>query len=259
MSLKGKGGRFNPAAEEHWIPLSDLMTGLMMMFLLIAVVFMLQTQADAKRVLELKERAEAQARKMENQADRMRRIAVVYSEIREHIYSDLQKEFEKDLPRWGAEIDQDLAVRFREPEVLFETGKADLRPRFAAILSDFFPRYLRILGGDAYKSSIEEIRIEGHTSSAWSKNTPPDRAYLLNMELSQSRTRSVLQYVLALPRSPEQQRWLIGKLTANGLSSSRLRFGKDGAEDPSASQRVEFRVRTNAEDRIGEVLKAAER
>jgi outer membrane protein OmpA-like peptidoglycan-associated protein len=79
------------------------------------------------------------------------------------------------------------------------------------------------------------------------------------MELSQSRTRSTLQYVLLLPTVAEQKSWLAGKVTANGLSSSRLVLSSDGLENAKASQRVEFRVRTNAETRIGQILREAQR
>jgi hypothetical protein len=44
--------------------------------------------------------------------------------------------------------------------------------------------------------------------------------------------------------------WAKEKITANGLSSSKLILDKDGREDKEASRRVEFRVRTDAEKRI---------
>ena len=127
-------------SEEHWIPLSDLMTGLMMVFMLIAIVFMIQVQAEAKKTEELKERAEEQATKM-------RQIAVIYSDMREKLYTALEAEFRNDLTKWGAELDRDLSIRFKEPEVLFASGKSELSSRFKEIMSDFFPRYLRILSG----------------------------------------------------------------------------------------------------------------
>ncbi len=226
------------------------MTGLMMVFMLIAIVFMIQVQAEAKKTDELKERAE-------EQAARMRQIAVIYSDLREKLHNDLLAEFQNDLPKWGAELDRDLSIRFKEPEVLFASGKSEISSRFKDILSDFFPRYLRILSGPTYRESIEEVRIEGHTSSNWIIATSPDNAYMLNMALSQERTRSVLQYVLFMPRSSDLQTWLIARLTANGLSSSKLRFNPEGSENPEASRRVEFRVRTNADTRLTEVLKAA--
>src|SRR5437868_11022153 len=110
--------------EEHWIPLSDLMTGLMMFFLLLAITYMVKVEADAKKIKE---------------------IAVLYDQLRTDLYTDLQKEFQSDLPKWGAELDRDLTVRFKEPEVLFDTGKDSLKPKFRTILDEFFPRYVRIL------------------------------------------------------------------------------------------------------------------
>jgi outer membrane protein OmpA-like peptidoglycan-associated protein len=152
---------------------------------------------------------------------------------------------------------KDLTIRFEEPEVLFDTGKDTLKPRFTVILDDFFPRYVSILSSPKYKDSIEEIRVEGHTSSIW-KNAQADRAYFENMQLSQSRTRTVLEYVLSLPQLHSQQSWLRSRVTANGLSSSKIIY-RDGKEDTKASQRVEFRVRTNADERIADMLKAAAR
>jgi len=231
------------ASEEHWIPLSDLMTGLMMVFMLIAVVFMIQTQAVAK--------------KAETQAAQMRRTVLIYNDLREKLYVELQAEFREDLKKWKAELDRDLAIRFKEPEVLFASGKADLTPRFKEILSDFFPRYLRILSGPAYKNSIEEVRIEGHTSSNWDFATSAENAYMFNMALSQERTRSVLQFALAMQRPNDLKNWLVSHLTANGLASSKLRLNTDGSENRDESRRVEFRVRTDADTRLTEVLKAA--
>jgi outer membrane protein OmpA-like peptidoglycan-associated protein len=234
--------------EDHWIPLADIMTGLMMMFLLVALVFMIKVRTD-----ELK----MQADELKVQADeaKINRIANDYDEMREQIYKDLAYEFRDDLPKWGATLTPDLAIRFKEPDVLFDTGKDLLKPRFVAILDDFFPRYVRILDQPKYQASIEEIRIEGHTSSFWNGSASMENAYFLNMALSQSRTRSTLQYVLSLPAVANNRDWLRAHLTANGLSSSKLIRRSDGGEDPEASQRVEFRVRTNAETQITQITK----
>ncbi|WP_443749355.1 OmpA/MotB family protein [Asticcacaulis solisilvae] len=234
-----KSGNAHPHTDEdHWIPLADIMTGLMMMFLMIAVIFMVKVQADAAR------------------ADQ---VAVTYDEMRSHIYDDLNKEFARDLPKWGATLDRDLTIRFKEPDVLFATGQDNLKPRFAQILDDFFPRYVRILNDPKYRDSIEEIRIEGHTSSFWNGNASAEEAYFNNMALSQARTRTTLQYVLSRPAVRGERGWLTAHLTANGLSSSKLIRLKNGQEDREASQRVEFRVRTNADARIEQMLKASGR
>jgi outer membrane protein OmpA-like peptidoglycan-associated protein len=223
--------------ETHWIPLSDLMTGLMVIFLLIAVMYMLKVEADK---------------------DRIRSIAIAYNEIRDGLFIDLHKEFSSDLIRWHAQLIQsDLTVRFTEPEVLFATGSSDLKPEFKAILSDFFPRYVRILTSPKYRSAITEIRIEGHTSSDWTGQTSAQDAYFHNMELSQARTRSTLSYVLSLPAVEGDRPWLTRYLTANGLSSSRPILDANRHEDAERSRRVEFRVRTDAENRIATIMQVS--
>ena len=169
--------RHQAPEQTHWIPLADLMTGLMMVFLLIAITYMVKVEAASQHIRE---------------------IAVLYERMKVELYDDLKREFEKDLPRWGAELDQDSTIRFKEPDVLFPIGSSDLKNNFKIILDDFFPRYVYILGSEKYRDAIQEIRIEGHTSSIW-QNLPPDQAYFQNMRLSQDRTRSTLQYVLALP------------------------------------------------------------
>ena len=222
--------------DEHWIPLADLMTGLMFLFLLIAIAYMVQVQQQAKKA---------------------KVIAVLYQQVRLDLYHDLDREFHNDLPRWGAKLDQDLSIRFTEPSVLFETGSTSLKPRFTAILSDFFPRYVRILKSPKYRDEVREVRIEGHTSSLWVVGMERKSAYINNMELSQGRTRSVLQYVLDMPSLNASEDWLMSKVTANGLSSSRLIYTAK-KEDAARSQRVEFRVRTDADDKIQKIIEATE-
>lgn len=220
----------NQTDESHWIPLADLMTGMMMMFLLIAILYMLKVN----------------------------QVASEYRSTKDELGAELCNEFYHDLPKWGAECDPNaLMIRFKSPDVLFDTGQDQLKPRFISILNDFFPRYVKILTKEKYKTSIEEIRIEGHTSSFWSQGVSENQAYFLNMQLSQARTRSVLQYVLSLPHLKDGQ-WLKANLTANGLSSSKLIYHTNGQENIQGSQRVEFRIKTNAEQHIDEMLKAME-
>ncbi len=210
------------ASEAHWIPLSDLMTGLMVMFLLIAVCYMVRIEADAGRI---------------------KTVAVAYSETRDALYEDLRKEFSADLPRWHAQlIKADLTLRFSEPDILFAQGSSELKADFKDILDDFFPRYVRILTSPKCRDAINEIRIS------------PDDAYLHNMELSQARTRSTLLYVLMLPQVRGDVDWLRRLVTANGLSSSRLILDASGKEDAARSRRVEFKIRTDAETRIAKIL-----
>ncbi len=223
--------RVNPDTEEHWISVSDIMAGLMMIFLFIAIVYI---------------------RPYVNEQAIIREIVVTWNESEDRLYQRLIKEFKDDLPRWNAELDRPtLSVRFKEPEVLFDAGRATLKPAFKEILADFFPRYLNRLS--EFRDKIAEVRIEGHTSSEWQGAESADEAYFHNMKLSQDRTRSVLEYSLLLPAAALHRSWARTYITANGLSSSRL-IVREGIEDKPRSRRVEFRVRTNAKREIVRIL-----
>jgi len=150
-----------------------------------------------------------------------------------------------------------LSVRFKEPDVLFETGSVEIRSAFKKILDDFSPRYIRILMSPKYINDIEEVRIEGHTSSVWEAVIDKDIAYFKNMELSQGRTRSVLEYIFSVSeinKIIKVKDWLKKYLTANGLSSSKRIVYKNGRENMCLSRRVEFRIRTKAEERIFRII-----
>lgn len=219
--------------EEHWIAVSDLMSGLMLLFLLIAVMYLVI---------------------VERKNDEIERVVVLYEDLREELYADLLQEFEHDLPLWGAELNEDLKFRFTNTDVLFEEGESALKPEFVEILTDFFPRYMSILSSEDYRNEIREVRIEGHTSSSWAQAQDNDDAYLLNMALSQERTRTTLGYILALDTVAHEKNWLRERLTANGLSSSQLIVAESGEEDAQRSRRVEFVVITDAETRLSTIL-----
>lgn len=218
--------------EEHWVSVSDLMAGLMMVFLLVAIVFMVNAEIERNKI---------------------RDVAVLYDRLRTQLYQDLVNEFEPDLDRWGAEINTDLSIRFGRPELIFDKGENELKEGFKVILEDFFPRYLKIIASDKYRDDIAEVRIEGHTSSGWLSQSE-DNAYFLNMGLSQARTRSTLEFLLLLPDVQGEKKWLKEHMTANGLSSSKPIYLDSGEEDPERSRRVEFRLRTDAESRIATIL-----
>lgn len=286
MSLKTilSGKSSGASKDDHWIPLSDLMTGLMLVFLLIAVLYMIQLQKEKaveiekiKSIYEAQLIAEAQKNdaqiqlqalqkqnqtlleKLKNKEGSISDIAANYDNTKKLLYNELAKAFKDKEKEWKLEINpQDLSISFKEPDVLFDLGQDSLKPRFKTILEEFFPRYIEILRSPQYAESIEEVRIEGHTSSTW-ENVNPDEAYIKNMELSQSRTRQTLGYLLSLQalKTHEIRSWVITHLTANGLSSSKIKKDNSGNEDTALSQRVEFRVRTNADEKFSEILEKA--
>ena len=228
----------NKNSENVWSQIADLMSGLMIVFLFTSVIFM-------SKVLDENTNIKKQQQTVEN-------IVTTYKENKEDLYTDLYKEFENDMNSWHMEIDKDGTIRFKEPEVFFNKGEAELKTQFKDILNSFFPRYINLVYTN-YKDKVKEIRIEGHTSSEWEEGSDTKTAYFKNMELSQDRTRNVLEYVMNIESIMEYEDWLIDNITANGMSYSK-RIYKNNIEDKDSSRRVEFRVITNSEETINEII-----
>ncbi|RLA73710.1 MAG: hypothetical protein DRG78_22075 [Epsilonproteobacteria bacterium] len=220
--------------NKEWISIADMMAGLMMVFMFIAVVYMVEVSKEQETIKE---------------------IAMTYREAQQDLNADLQKEFKKDLQKWDAKILKDNTIRFKSPDVLFKGGSSDISPAFRAILDDFFPRYIKIMTSDKYKNNIDEIRIEGHTSSIWGNAKSKKQRYLKNMALSQDRSKSVLAYCFSMNDvNQTSDDWMIQSLRANGMAFSKVLYKNNGKEDTRKSQRVEFKVLTKAEEKIYKII-----
>lgn len=230
--------------ESNWMSFSDIMTGLMVIFMFIAISYIVEVQ------------------KKQKERD------IIFEEFKatkEQLYAELEKEFKDDFKDWEVELDKDLSIKFTNPDVLFQSGKSDIRPNFAEILNEFLPRYFDVLLQNKYKEKIAEIRIEGHTDAVPAPQYDAD-PYIGNIKLSQLRSAEVLKYFRKMPYyeqlsdSTEQQ--LQFWITANGLS-----FGRtlDSNKELTAlsgnpinnefSRRVEFRIVTTSENLVERVLK----
>ena len=226
-SSKGKG-----ADDNQWLSVSDLMAGLMMVFLCISVAMIHSVLAERQKITA---------------------IALSYKENQLSIYNALVNSFKGDLDRWGASISDDtLTIVFQAQDAMFETGKTELSARYKGILEEFFPRYMHAL--KPFAESIEEVRLEGHTSTGWGVSDKSDNAYFKNLKLSQERTRSVLRYISSLDTITEYEDWMKVHLAAVGYSSSRPILNEHGLEDSVRSKRVAFRVITNADLKIKDIL-----
>lgn len=212
---------------EQWAPVSDLMAALMLVFMLIAILYIREivTEEDQNR-------------------DKC-----------EEIYKLLESEFRTDFTKWNVQLLEDLTIRFRNPDILFEVGESYIRFQFEEILRNFFPRYMRTIV--PHQDDIREIRIEGHTSSEFGEISESND-YIENMSLSQDRAHAILKFILELPESLEYSEWAKPHITANGLSSSHLlnSDGKlistvGGKEDRDLSRRVEFRLLTASCQKAG--------
>lgn len=216
-----------------WMSLSDLMTGLMIIFLFIAIAYISRVQSNQS-------------------------VLTDYVETKKQLHDKLVKEFAGDTLKWQMAIGKDLSMKFNNPTVLFDLGSSELTPGFKAILDDFLPRYFNILLNDSLRSKIKEVRIEGHTDDVPFPTLDSD-PYIANVILSQQRSLSVLRYFRKMKvyeqYSEKQKRLLEFWLTSNGLSFGKslddegeytLVSGKD--IDRDLSRRVEFRIVTSGDE-----------
>lgn len=228
--------------ESFWIPYADLMTVLMVIFLFISLSYMGLVQFQKR------------------QQDK---IFEEYKETKENLYEELKDAFKDDFKRWDLELDKDLSIKFTNPNVLFQSGKADITPVFQDIIKDFFPKYLAVIMQEKYKDKIAEIRIEGHTDDVPVHKT--NDPYIDNVQLSQDRSRNVLAFLRGLPSyqslPAEKEQLLQFWLTANGLSygrtldsSKELTFLSKNKIDKVKSRRVEFRIVTTSEILVQKVI-----
>lgn len=205
--------------EATWRSVSDLMAGLMMVFLFLAVAFLYELQSSKKT-------------------------------YEKELHEALVEEFRDDLARWSAKITEDNIVRFDSP---FKVGDARVNKQFQTILNEFFPRYVKLLSREQFKNKISEVRIEGHTSDIWGAHSTRSENYLNNMKLSQERALNVLGHVYRLSLQEEYIGWLEAKLRANGMAFALPIYQQTGTDvqptpphvlqiDREKSRRVEFKV-----------------
>ena len=301
-------------SSQHWLTISDLMSGLMIIF--IAISFMHSTYLEKEKVKkieiqyeklilkdksldevirelnEIREKNDIlqlekdklteklaqldnfnavldEKEKISQELTQIRGIAEAYQNNQLAIYEALKKVFPDDElseDKLNAEIDKEtLTCIFKSSDSLFDNASANLKEKYKQALTVFFPKYIQAIL--PYKDSISEIRIEGHTSSEWNvfpkeiKNKDMDikdlYGYFGNMNLSQDRTNSVLNYVLNDLRTEipnEYRKWLRDHTAAVGLSSSKPILDENGNEDKNKSRRVTFRIITNADSKIQQIL-----
>lgn len=226
------------AQESYWISFSDIMTGLMVIFMFIALNYIIQV--------------------------------IEYKFVEQDIYNALQLNFKDEIAEDVIELSPDGTVKFnlktRDKE-LFASDKSTMTKEFENTLDVFTPKYLKIITSSNYVNNISEIRIEGHTDTIPPKKTRGRDSYDYNLQLSSDRARSVLSYIrnhqtyLNYPDSIKTR--LDFLFTANGLSYSRaLNVNKevsylsnDKSVDNDLSRRVEFKIVTSNGGLAEEIIK----
>lgn len=158
----------------------------------------------------------------------------------------LQSEFSDAWFEWNAEFDPNaLVIEFRSPNALWRAGELNLQPRYRNLINDFFTRLAPLL--EPFREHIQEIRLEGHTSSGWRGTDDETQAFFNNLQLSQDRTRALLSQLYGLPALADERAWIRNRLTAIGLSSAYPILDTAGLEDAQRSRRISVRIILDAQ------------
>lgn len=219
--------------DEHGNPdhmsssLTDLMTSLMVIFILLLLVFVSHTASKDAALTD-----------------------VLLKELRE----DLKPQgFNENTIRPDPRDRNAILVIVPGKLMNFQIQKADLSPDGSAFLKNYVPNFAHILCSSAYKASIESIVVEGHTDrTSWAGRTP-EESQNLNLQLSQQRSMAVVEKSLADLDGNEQDRsCFLEKLSATG------RGEQEPEKTADESRRVIFRIRVKARDEDNMVRRIAQ-
>ena len=234
--MKFLGSKKGDIDNSVWLSNSDLMAGLMIIFLFISIGFIREKAPEVVGSQDYVLNYLSFTDSKENEID---------EKLEEEFTDEEKKEWQLEI------IPEENLIRFNAPDVMFSQSNYKLNDRFKTIINSFFPRYVKVLS--KFGSLISEIRIEGHTSSEW-KDVTQDRAYIKNMVLSQERTISVLNESLnslaKFKLSEKEIKWAFDKVSASGLSSRSIIKNFDGSENSVKSRRVEFRYVLNETEKL---------
>lgn len=224
------GARSNQEGERpFWISYSDLMTALMILFLVVMVTSLSQISSQASETKEVTEKSNTKSvtQKAVLNTDAIKRE----EEIRGIC---------KELSIQAAGSNPNIAVDCSLNRISFgefgqyKTNGYVLSEQGQNALFDALPIILETAGSDAGKKWLKQIVIEGFTDT--------DGSYLYNLNLSLRRSEWVMCAILGqagekkIELSPAQRKQIKQLFLAGGVSFNKIRDSKD------ASRRVELRL-----------------
>jgi len=222
MMFAKKARQRDRATEPNfWASYSDLMAGMLLVFILLLVVSLFH-YAELTRTRQ--EILDAQEARLKSFHELQRRLVQSLSEEMGALPADAED---------PVTVDPETGVLRIGSGILFGEGEAVLREAGRRKLDQIFDAYIRVVLDDAFRDLIRQIEIEGHTNS--------NGTYLHNLELSQQRALTVMTEMLA--RAGDDRERLQQMVIAGGRSFSNLILDEQGNEDKVASRRIEIHLR----------------
>ena len=212
MRLKHKAEE-NNETNIFWITMTDLMTGLVLVFIVMFFYTYMTSHLEMVKQTLAKENAT--------------------KALQESLKSQ----------NLNATVDSISGVVKISDLELFDLGSYTLSEKGKKYLSKFAPAYLDSLFSNEYLSqNIDKIIIQGHTDSQTFKGKySEDEQYMKNMELSLNRAFEVANYMSNTPYNKTNGNKLRKMIIVEGASFSNPIL-INGKEDFAKSRRVELKL-----------------
>ena len=207
-----------PSGSDHLSSsLTDLMTSLMVIFILLLLVFVHRTAGKDAAVAD-----------------------VLLKKLRHDL---TPQGFSEKTIRPDPRDRNAILVIVPDRLMNFENGKSTLRPEGEQFLKTYIPEFAEVLCSDRFRPSIESIVVEGHTDTHPYAGRSAEESQNLNLKLSQDRSMEVVKNALADLAGMEAKRGcFLEKLSASG------RGEQEQEATPDESMRVILKIRVKASE-----------
>jgi len=205
--------------------MTDLMTSLAVIFILLLVATMNNKQQEVR---QSRENILVKLRETLNQ------------ELVE--YKGLELKDDKDDPL-------SLIVVVPEGLLEFPVNRAEIPEKGLVFLQRITPKLAETLCSSEFRPEVSSIVVEGHADKSGGDE--------INLPLSQQRSMSVVRETLGILSKTDAQKAEVGQTTrpcfldlvsATGRGSVDPYRNDDGTEDPAKSRRVVFKIRVRSHD-----------
>lgn len=241
--------------ENYFISMTDMMVGILFVFIILLMVFALnfrtQTDVSDERLKKLEaaaQQAEAVGRKLEGLQQQVR-TEISNVDASTKVRSQMLQEIRARLAAMGLPVQIDEIngiLRLTEAAIRFDVDSADLTPiadanvgKVASVLDEILPLYAN---GGAAPAHVQTVFIEGHTDI-----TGDDAR---NWELSTARAVNTYRRMTAIAGELRRLRNDDGQelLSVSGYSSTRP-IPDQSIKNYAVQRRIDLRFVMEVDDR----------
>jgi outer membrane protein OmpA-like peptidoglycan-associated protein len=213
------------SSEHLSSSLTDLMTSLMVIFILLLLVFISHTASKDAALRD-----------------------VLLNELKKDL---IPQGFNESSIRPDPKDRNAILVIVPNNLMRFENEKSYLPVEGKTFIQNHIPEFAKVLCSKEFSASIDSIVVEGHTDREPWQGSSPEESENKNLKLSQDRSMAVVVEALADLKGTNERPCFLEKLSATG------RGEQDPEKTDDESRRVIFKIHVKARDEeaIGQEVK----